>query len=709
MNKKNNVKKTAALLLSLALVAGSVGCNFILTDSEKDLAQTVATVDISAALENDETYGDVAEDVAKVVGNLSSNISKRDLVAYFLNTGYQYVESYGYSYKDTFNMLMEGLVQREIVIQYAIAYYLKNYADDITASGCAAYIESELEAAGRRSAKEKELLEAHPEVLTLKYFLTDGGKTEKENLEDYERAIYSLKKSLNNSLDSLEASYIKESDEDHDHEEARTLPNGLTTTDSDYYTNDYSVYTGRNSVKDCGTYEKVEGSTPSTRLKAYNAFLANLQGYNLIQKEDDTSKVENLDYFYVELSSVLGQSLITKYYEDLEKKIALELETKDDEGNNYMERKYADMLATQKESYTRSHEDFETAMGSVSDEEFLLYGRKNFGYVYNILLPFSTTQEIEYKQAQRAENSQDAIYNKRREILANVKGKDLRGSWISAHDHANYSYTKNGTDYYFFEDQFDSEATNYGMYEKLTQYAGSYKYNGSVTPDGDDLKATPKAIDIDEFMSEFKSHVKNVSGKNVVKDTTYEYTYTNNVHTVDGEVQYKDFIYEIGEVQGLTATAKDYFNAESDVYKAVSAVNELMFAYSTDTGCLNTYLGYAVSPYGTDFVKEFEYAAQLAVERGVGTYVVCATDYGWHIIFASYVYDVDGEVYAGGYDHAEAETEGTFSNLFYEWVKSTTTSNYTTEEQNNVLNKYNNDDSVTLYKSRYQDLLDLDS
>jgi hypothetical protein len=148
-----------------------------------------------------------------------------------------------------------------------------------------------------------------------------------------------------------------------------------------------------------------------------------------------------------------------------------------------------------------------------------------------------------------------------------------------------------------------------------------------------------------------------------------------------------------------------------------------MFAYSTDPGCLNTYYGYSVSPYGTKFVKEFEYAAQEAVKGGVGTYVVCATDYGWHIIFASYVFE-GGEVYpvadckicedkdeCTGYHHEEAvgetKVEGSFSNLFYESLKSTVANTTSTEVQNNVLNRYNNDDSVTLYKDRYQDLLDL--
>jgi hypothetical protein len=183
MNKKNNFKKAAALLLGIALVAGSTGCNFVVTDNEKDLAQTVAEVNISEGLRKDPNseYVAIADEVEAIVENLSTDISKRDLVAYFLSVGYQYVENYGYTYEATFNMLMDGLVSREIMIQYAIAYYLANnealtVGDENTDGSLVKYINDELKAAAKRSAKEKELLEAHPEVLTLKYFLTDGGK-----------------------------------------------------------------------------------------------------------------------------------------------------------------------------------------------------------------------------------------------------------------------------------------------------------------------------------------------------------------------------------------------------------------------------------------------------------------------------------------------------------------------------------------------------
>ncbi len=703
MNMKNNVKKTAALLMGIALAVGSVGCgNFIVTDNAKDLAQTVATVNISDSLKVEGgEYSDVADDVKAIVDTLSNDVSKRDLVAYFLSTGYQYVESYGYTYEATFNMLMDSLVSREIIIQYAIAYYLKNHTE-LTVAGCEAYIAAEMEKA---SEKEKGLYNANPEVLTLKYFLTEGGKNE----EEYDRAVYSLKKSLNNSLDSLEASYIKAEAEDHDHATARTLPTGVSTEKSDYYTKDYDVYTGRNTLDSCGEYEKVDGSTTSTRQKAYNAFLSNLQGYNMIStsgKIEDTSDVTHLNYYYVELSSMLGQSLINKYFEALEETVTAELD------ESYMQAKYDAVYAAQETSYATSPSAFSTAMDSVSDTSFLLYGLKDFGFVYNILLPFSTSQTVAYTTAKNnAANTQDDLYNVRKSILKDVKGKDLRDTWISSHDHANYSYEKDGK-YYFFEEHL-AEST---QYEKLTQYAGNYAYNGTVTENEDgDLECKSNSVSIDEFIAIMEGEINKAVGSSVAAaDTSWTSTYAQDekdtVYTVDDEVQYDKFMYYKGKTNLGEVAAKDYFNADSNIYKAISAVNELMFAYSTDTGCLNTYMGYAVSPYGTNFVKEFEYAAQEAVKGGAGTYTVCATDYGWHIVYASYVFSADGEVY-GGYNHAEAvgdnKVEGSFSNLFYESVKSSASSNYSTEVQNSVLNQFNNEDNVKLFKDRYKDLLEI--
>ena len=248
--------------------------------------------------------------------------------------------------------------------------------------------------------------------------------------------------------------------------------------------------------------------------------------------------------------------------------------------------------------------------------------------------------------------------------------------------------------------------SNTDRYESLTQYAGKYPYNGVAVKEDHEFEFTPNKLSIDQFIAEMESYINYTVGGNVANGKLVDTYNTDSYINSDNSTDYSKFMYYAGKVNLKNTSASDYFKAENnDAYAALSAVNELMFAYSTDTGCLNTYMGYAVNPIKTSFVSEFEYAAQYAVSQGVGSYVVCLTDYGWHVIYTAFVYD-GGDVY-GGYNVAEKEVEGSFSNMFYESLKATTATTYTNELQSEVLNQFNNDDCVTRFEKRYKDLLEI--
>lgn len=721
MNTKHTLKKAAAAFLTLALTVGATGCTFLVTDNEKDLKQTVATVNIAGTMGKDDAYKEYADDVQSLIdkGGLVTDIPKRDLIAYFLSVGYNYVQSYGYTYEDTFNMLIDGLVEQKILTQYAVAYYLKE-DNGLSVDKCMEYVDAEL---AKASEKEKALLEAHPQVLTMKYFLTEGGT----DSEAYDKAVYSLKQSLNSSLDSAEASYITSAAEDaHTHDETRTTPTNVNTQKEEYIPTkadgslDYEIYTGRNALDACGAYEKVDGSTVTSRKKAYNAFLSNLQSYGLIKEGEDTAVVTELDYYYLELSSSLASALVTKYGEDLQEKATDFLD------EDYVEGKYEEIYNAQKTAYENDSTAFDTALDSVSDTSFILYGQKDFGFVYNILIPFSAAQEADYAVAKNSGLTQEQLFKVRRGLLTEVEAKDLRSAWFCAdNEDEHYAYevtaaadgdyygaTAGGKGYLFFENNFAKTEE----YETLKQYDGRYAYNGEATLDGDEWKFEPKTMKINEFLGEMEAYIDYAVGSDVTPTGTYHTATYDGDYVSNGKVDYSKFIYYTNQVTLENKSRSDFFNKKvgttdeaNDSYAALSAVNELMFAYSTDTGCLNSYMGYVVSPYKTDFVSEFEYAAQYAVQQGVGTIVVAPSDYGWHIIYCSYVYDADdGDVY-GGYKHDEKEVEGTFSYLFYESLKSSASSSYTTAAQNDVLNRYNDDNAVTKYEKAYKDLLELDA
>ena len=700
MKMKHMGKKTAALVLALGLTFGATGCEFFVADNVRDLEQVVATVDISNELATDKQDVAAALDTLIADGAISTDIYKRELVSLFLNSGYSYVQQ-GYSYKDVFNMLMDSLTGRKILTQYVLAHYIeKGIKSPETEMSLEDYKAQEL--AKVSNPKEKALLEAHPEVLTMKYYLTDFGKTDAESMKPYFEAEYGLKYSLNNSLDSAEKNYVKESADAHTHEESRVTPTNANKAKADYLPMngdklDYDVYTGRNALDACGEYEKISGSTKSTRMKAYNVFLSNLQSYGLIEEGENASNITQLNYYYEELSSTLGQALVNKYYDELQ----TEAEKSLTEENVLKE--YNTLLANQQASYDKDYTAFETAMGSVSNTSFLLYGLENYGYVYNVLLPFSQTQSQDYSAA-KGKYADNDLYKFRENLLNNIQAEDLRDAWFCEEENEHYAYQKDDGKYYFFEDNFN----NTDKYETITQYAGNYAYNGTATQNEDgEWEFTPNKFGIDGFIDEFVSYVSGVAGieestvtLNELKNTTY-----GNYYDADEEIDYSGFVYATGNFNLGDVKSKDYFNPESVSYKAVSAVNELMFAYSTDTGCLNTYMGYAVNAHKTNFVSEFEYAAQMVVNQGVGAFAVVPSDYGWHIIYCSYVFD-GGEVNEGGYIHAERETEGTFSYQFYEALKATSATTQSTAVQSAVIKEYGG--AVELFTERYQDLLDIE-
>ena len=121
-------------LLAAAFSLGAfAGCDLLVTDNEKDMAQVVAEVNVAsdpAALEEafaslglaqKELSPEVEEKLGEIVS--TDEIYKRDLVTYFLSYGYNYISS-GYTYAETFELLLTGLADRKLVSQFATLYYL---------------------------------------------------------------------------------------------------------------------------------------------------------------------------------------------------------------------------------------------------------------------------------------------------------------------------------------------------------------------------------------------------------------------------------------------------------------------------------------------------------------------------------------------------------------------------------------------------------
>lgn len=779
--KKKLIKILSAAIAAVFALGVFAGCDLLVTDNRRDMEQVVAEVNIGADTEalsasmdavGSELSTAVSSDLASIVSQ--ENILKRDLIVYFMSYGYNYVTSNSSNYAAAFESILDDLVENKILSQFAIVYYLsegeirvdrdradlndRGYSEITdTESGIADGLRMNKEisvdgykaAIGDRTGDEAS-------VAAYSYFLTE---------DEINYANYVVMSSINGAIDSYEEEIIAEMNDSATSSESRTTPTGANTISSTYYPSrtengakvvDYGIYTGYNTISECGEYEKVNGSTTYTRMRAYARFLNALRLNYLVEEDEDISMdVTELSYFTVELETQLEQRLLNKFIATLSLN-ASEAITVDQVINSYE-------INLTSQTQSNAHADsstFISTMDSLSDSSFVLYSPDNrqFGYVYNILIPFNAAQTLNLAEVAQHYTSGTAAYyaarnSRESELYDQVTATDLRGPWFNGS--TDYSYVAGDEGYYlnsntqqnltdgldnylFFEDSYVTSLNDDGKYAGIDRYAGRYPYNGTVKKNSDDTYTlTPFKLNIDAFIGEMESYldwyindsVDGASGSHT-SGAYYSGKGSDGVHTwtgTDGSAFYatttEDFqkkdeatgrtvldqsanVYYKGSVAGVAdSTAANYLTEGTTSYAALSAFNELMFAYSTDTGCLNTYYGYSIasSEDATDYVAEFEFAAQEAIKEGVGTYYVVATDYGWHIIYVSFVFD-GGVTYSDGFVYAQRNEEGTFSYYYYQAFKDNRTSGMITDDRNNIFKELNSSDVVSRYPERYANL-----
>ncbi len=737
----NVKKKTAAVALAAVFAIGTcgalAGCDALTVQNlTVDYNRTVATVNLGksdAFTKDDGEFKGL--DASKLIGD--ATIAKRELVMSFISNGSNLVQSYGMSVEQAFDFLLNNLIQREVNVQYAKAYFCKT-DNEYNVAG----YETAVGTAGATAT------EAKKEQAGLAYFLDD---------DEQAKALYDLRVAINSAIDNQEQGLIKAAEDDHDHtadSDVRTLPTGAETVSEDFYDTEYRIYTGRETV--LGSYEKLDGSTVATRKAAYNLFITNLYSGDQLKKGEDTTKLEETDYF--------ARQLVLQYKSALLEKLndAFEAEAVNGLTAGWAKSVFDSEVEDQKAEYLKERQGnkdaFEEAFNGISDSSFVFapydYG---YGYVLNILLPFSTLQTEELSSfTNDLGDAKGAKYAARARLLEKVKATDQRGTWFTGHE--NYSYEADEADeaftggddtrsYLFFENSFTKSddvkdgntVIQSAQYEKIKNYLGKYSYNGTVEPgdeEGEVKKANPNRISIDDFLAEMKGYMKYANSALGEEFATADLEFVDlpkynneaykanyftreSFYKTDGKVDYDSFIYEIGKIGYFTENKFDpnrMFVSGTPENVAFSVINELSFAYNTDTAGLNSYLGYMISPYQTSYMKEFEYAAQLAVSLGAGSYVVVPTDYGWHIIYCTFSFaDVstenggDGVAFTFDREQAEGganEVEDSFSYLYFEQLKSDVVDSEISRRQSAILEKYV-DDSSEKHEGAYKDLLRL--
>ncbi|MGN1061364.1 MAG: hypothetical protein ACI4QN_06485 [Candidatus Coproplasma sp.] len=714
---KSKLIAIAAVAVSITMGASLCGC---VTLNERDIKQTVSTVNISASSDFKTEFGSYADAIE------TETVTKMDLIVAYLNTGYSYVQQ-GYSYAEVFDMLSDALVENAVVTQYATTYVLKSKSEE-----------------GTLNLTDYQSKETEKE----RYECLLGG----ENSEGVKKAKYSLNSSLNSVLDSYEKNFIKSNDEDsYTGSDSRTTPTGVDTLKDDYIPEDYGVYTGYTGylLADAGSdYEPVEGTNRTTRRKAYSAFINYLKNnYLLGSNETDNTVIHNLSYVQDLYVSQLKQQVINEFSDMFEEDREAVITTVENGVYTYVQGRYQKIYDEQVASYDDTS-SFETAMDNLSDSSFVLYSPSTkddteeidgtygtYGYVYNILLPFSDKQsdkltELQYYRDNNSSVTDSDYFADRNKLLKEIKTTDQRSAWFNGTTDYSFKASETMPDYFGYDSGreylfFENNLTKTDKYEALDKYDGRYSYNGTVKKNADgSYTLTPNKLNIDNMLDEFVAYVNHVLGgekaaysygdKYVLgnKGTNVGYYATTDFTKEDDkdEIDYSKLVYATGKVTLSDGSYQNMFVKDCDRYKALSAVNELQYAYTTDTGILSKYIGYSVSAYSTSYIKEFEYAAQQAIRMGVGTFKVCAGDYGWHIIYVTDSFSFEGGAkYTPEFTEENVAKEGTFENRFYEWIKESDLTSEATLKRSEIIRTLVNDDTVKTDKNVYKDLSELGS
>ena len=537
---------------------------------------------------------DSEKDMKQVVATVSiedgveSKMYKLDLVMDYVAYGYQYVQYNGMSMEDALKAIIDSRVEAMILHQYAMKYL-----------------------------EENEIVEnaSQDKWNTSRYLTAD------EEID----AKYEVYKGINDLLDSYvseqESSKVTDSTSAS---ESRTAPTGATP-----YEEEVDIEKKKEVIeKGFDTNSSVE------RREAFNKFINFLKINTLLGDEYVAGKIETTAYFKKNVESSRQNIVIKKFEEAKKNEFLLIYADENNDGlHNFadVEALFNEEVAEQaKWSEDERVDDFVKALEEASNSAPVLYSAYGtYGYVYNLLLGVDSTQSDLIDKIDAKLSDSDRA-SERAKILETTRIKDLRGGWITS----NYDFDFDG------ENGTATFTNDYALATKTLPYKGEVaKIKEATTEDEDDIyTATPTVYGLKEFINCMHNYMIYGEFENNTIDSS-KITSEKDVYTANDEL--KNSILEAGKYNG---TIEEYSQK----------INELLFAFSTDGGSLNTYKGYLIKPKvdsgSEQYVVEFaEAGRQLLLQGADGngqSYVIVASDYGYHVMFYSQIYTASGQLYS---------------------------------------------------------------
>jgi len=682
--RKILTKIVTLFLITVLSVTAFAGCALITTDTDRDMAQVVATVQI----EDDVT---------------ADHIHKIEMLSAFMSYGYMYVQQYGYTVEATYEMILKNLVQNKIIIQGA-RVELANMYNAANANGdqFLAYFIDNATATGNINASAASMGEDYT-VEELQRVVSELEKY----LTPFE--IAQAKHTIRTSINQLVETYAEDDEEEDEKEdetfEARAVPTQkeneaeyeyqlLKSDDGDADLYEYTDYDlevalaalkgvsgAEEGLKDCEdvwhlnkyVFDNYAIDLSGSNLKAFNVAIEDLKKNGLIAQDEKQDVKTNADnamnysYFLASLKNQYESMIVSKYENSLVSGLKGSL------SNDKIWEQYQAELKAQTENYLNGVTSYESALESVTEETFVLCNPyEGYGYVANLLIGFSDEQAAALSAEQsKAGATAATIEAKRTQLLGQLQVKDQRESWV----YSSYGEYANG-EFSFDKKYFVSESS----YDKLGKFLGEvfvYDEEGSVGENEDG-----------------------------VEETTWRFS-----NVIPTSISFDSFINDY--VNALLGTSLTAVNGSKGTFDLTDdkrdMLDDLIYAFSTDPGSLGSYLGYAYSPFtsATTYVPEFAEAAKNVVAGGVGSYELVATDFGYHLIICTKKVTKGENEYATKDDFVAAfSDEESLAYKYAELKKDSFVSTEISKVADKLINeKYEEEGVVTYNKKAYKDLI----
>ncbi len=321
------------------------------------------------------------------------------------------------------------------------------------------------------------------------------------------------------------------------------------------------------------------------------------------------------------LSISLKQNLVSEKYQD---SITDQVEATD---ADVMVR-YNSMNDKETEQYILSPDSFQAKIEAISEnkafsgENFILnVPVAGYGYAMNLLIGYDEETKAKMdaidKLVKKEELTEEESSVQKAALFSEITATDERMDWLK----------------------------QYGSTSDLFE---EYAFDG---------KSTPTMVD--------GIHVMGENG-----EYTYE-TLESNEYTIN---EFKDKLQT--EMNASKANVIDGHQMYKTDGTMTDTFMELMWAYNDDTAANGNGVGYAsyANPEDSSYVEEYAKASSAVIEAGVGSYTVVASEFGWHVLYCVEAYNTVGV--ENVYTASEKNTEGTFSNLFYNSVNDAIKNNH---------------------------------